>query len=54
MAETQGLSIRERFADLTDPRIGRTRRHELLDVVTVGLCAVISGAETWVGLEESG
>lgn len=54
MAKTQGLSIAEHFADLTDPRIERTRRHELLDIVTIALCAVISGAETWVDLEEYG
>jgi hypothetical protein len=40
------------FFDLVDPRVGRTRRHELLDIVTRALCAVLAGAESWVEVEE--
>lgn len=40
------------FVDLVDPRIARTRRHELLDIVTLALCAVLAGAESWVEAEE--
>src|SRR5205823_1574043 len=29
----------------------RTRRHELLDIVTIALCAVICGADSWVDVE---
>jgi predicted transposase YbfD/YdcC len=36
------------FWDLVDPRIDRTKRHQLLDIVTIAVCAVISGAESWV------
>jgi predicted transposase YbfD/YdcC len=42
------------FVDLVDPRIARTRRHELLDIVTLALCAVLAGAESWVEVEEWG
>lgn len=42
------------FADLTDPRIPRSRRHDLLAIVTIAVCAVISGAETWVEVERWG
>lgn len=42
------------FHDLVDPRIARTRRHNLLDVVTIALCAVLAGAESWVEVEEWG
>jgi predicted transposase YbfD/YdcC len=40
------------FCDLVDPRLARTRRHELLDIVTVALCAVLAGAESWVEVAE--
>lgn len=42
------------FVDLVDPRIARTRRHELLDIATLALCAVLAGAERWVEGEEGG
>jgi predicted transposase YbfD/YdcC len=42
------------FVDLVDPRIARTRRHDLLDIVTLALCAVLAGAESWVEVEEWG
>lgn len=40
------------FGDLTDPRTGPATRHQLLDVLTLALCAIICGEETWVGVEE--
>lgn len=40
--------------DLVDPRIARTRRHHLLDIVAIALCAVLAGAESWVEVEEWG
>ena len=42
------------FVDLVDPRIARTRRHALLDIVTLAVCAVLAGAESWVEVEEWG
>jgi predicted transposase YbfD/YdcC len=41
------LSITEAFADLPDPRMDRNRRHELIDILTIALCAVLCGANTW-------
>lgn len=46
--------IADCFFDLVDPRIARTRRHHLLDIVAVALCAVLAGAESWVEVEEWG
>lgn len=42
------------FQDLVDPRMERTKRHRLLDIVTIALCAVLAGAESWVEVEEWG
>lgn len=44
-------SILERFADLPDPRVERTRLHRLQDIVTIAICAVICGAEGWTDME---
>ena len=47
-------AITEYFAELTDPRVERTKRHLLLDILVIALCAVICGAEGWVDLEAYG
>lgn len=51
MSQSVGPGFREHFAALPDPRVERTRRHELLDIVTIALCAVICGADSWVDVE---
>lgn len=48
------ISIREHFATLEDPRVERTKLHQLLDIITIALCAVIGGADTWVDVEAWG
>ena len=42
------------FAKLDDPRIDRTKEHRLLDIVTIAVCGVICGADTWVDIEAFG
>ena len=41
-------SIVEHFAVLEDPRMDRAKRHELLYIIVITLCAVICGADNWV------
>jgi predicted transposase YbfD/YdcC len=48
------LALTEHFAALHDPRVERTKRHPLLSIVTIALCAVICGAETWDDIAEFG
>src|SRR5207248_1054564 len=36
------------------PRVERTKQHQLLPIITIALCAVICGADTWVDVEEFG
>jgi len=47
-------SVTTHFAALPDPRVERTKRHALLDVLTIALCAVICGADSWVEVERFG
>lgn len=42
------------FENLTDPRVERTRRHELFELVVVALCGTIAGADTWADIERFG
>jgi hypothetical protein len=44
----------EHFAELEDPRVERAKRHSLLAVITIALCGVICGAESWVEIEQFG
>jgi predicted transposase YbfD/YdcC len=48
------VSFAAHFAALPDPRIARKRRHDLLDIVVIALCAVICGAEGWDDIERFG
>lgn len=41
------LALTQHFAQLEDPRVERTRLHQLLDIVVIAICAVIAGAESW-------
>src|ERR1700730_1438854 len=42
-----GLSIVKHFHKLKDPRLNRLRRHRLLDIIAITVCAVISGCNDW-------
>jgi len=47
-------SILEYFSTLPDPRVQRTKLHKLEDILTITICAVICGAETWVDIADFG
>lgn len=49
-----GASIFDHFVALDDPRIDRTKLHPLLSIVTIAICAVIAGAESWNDIAEFG
>ena len=51
MAESHHVSILDHFADLDDPRVERTRRHKLVDIIAIAICAIICGADSWVHVE---
>lgn len=49
---SERLSLTEHFSVLKDPRVERTKRHSLNDIVVMTICAVICGADSWVAVEE--
>ena len=44
MMKGEGASIMACFASLEDPRIERSKRHKLLDIIAIAICATICGA----------
>ena len=53
MPESQSASLRAHFAELTDPR-RREVTYPLINVIVIGICAVISGADDFVAMAEFG
>jgi predicted transposase YbfD/YdcC len=49
-----GTSISQYFEGLSDPRIERTKRHKLIDIVSIALCGIICGADNWVEIADWG
>lgn len=54
MERAVGISVKDHFSSLSDPRILLKTRHKLVDVVTITLCAVIAGADDWVEIASFG
>jgi predicted transposase YbfD/YdcC len=42
------------FAELKDPRVNRTKRHSLGDILAVAICAVVCGADGWTQIAQFG
>ena len=42
------------FENLTDPRIARTQRHSLLEIIILAVCATLGNANGWVDIERFG
>jgi hypothetical protein len=45
------ISIIEAFADLPNPRMDRSKRHSLSDIVVRTLCGALCAVDNWVELE---
>jgi predicted transposase YbfD/YdcC len=54
MEPKQKRTIADFFENVKDPRVERTKRHKLIDIITIAICAVICGAETWIAIETYG
>ena len=51
MAETVNASIVEHFQTLEDPRIERTKKHLLLDILIIAVCTLLTGGEGFQDME---
>ena len=54
MNEKPCKSMSAAFSELSDPRVEGRCEHKLLDIVIIAVCAVITGAESWVEVETFG
>jgi predicted transposase YbfD/YdcC len=54
MSASPGSTLFDHFATLPDPRVERTKEHLLLDILTIAVCAIICGADSFVEMEEFG
>ena len=48
------MSLLQHLQNIPDPRVQRTRRHELQSILVVALCATIAGADNCVEMAEFG
>jgi len=51
MKKQASKNIVDHFEKLKDPRIDRTKRHKLIDIIVITICAVICGAKTWEAIK---
>ncbi len=54
MEEQVVYSIEQHFGGLRDPRVERTKAHQLLDILVLAICAIICGADDWEAVAEYG
>lgn len=54
MSDNLKNSIHRCFEDLRDPRVEGRCDHNLIDMIIIAVCGVISGADSWVGIETYG
>lgn len=47
-------NLHKHFGTLDDPRIDRTKKHPLINIIIIAVCGVICGAENWVAIERFG
>lgn len=52
--ETIQQSLVENFGDIKDPRVERTKKHQLTDILVIAILAVIAGAQGWEDIENYG
>jgi len=51
LREIKSAGISRHFASLTDSRMQGKTRHNLLDIITIAICAVVCGANGWTDVE---
>jgi hypothetical protein len=43
--------LQQYFSEIEDPRVERSRVHELMDILMISILAVIAGAKVWEDIE---
>lgn len=51
MDEQYDYSLFSFLAKIEDPRVNRTKKHNLVDILFIALCASMAGADSWLDIE---
>ncbi len=54
MKNLTGVTLFEHLSEIEDPRRERTKRHKLIDILVIAVCASVCGAEGFNEIEEFG
>lgn len=54
MSESASPSLFDTLSEVPDPRLDRTKLHQLVDILVIAVCATICAAETWEEIAEFG
>lgn len=54
MQQHPKLSLIEHFRDIPDPRLHRTRDHDLVDILVIAVCCLLCGGQTFNDMEDFG
>src|SRR5262249_29687015 len=54
MGNRKAPALIAHFAELEDPRSERRKRHKLVDILLIAVCAVLCGAESFPAIEDFG
>jgi predicted transposase YbfD/YdcC len=54
MSESASPSLFDTLSQVPDPRLDRTKLHQLVDILVIAVCATICAAETWEEIAEFG
>jgi predicted transposase YbfD/YdcC len=54
MGEASAASIRDCFGDIEDPRVEGRCDYPLIEIITIAICAVIAGADSWTDIATFG
>jgi predicted transposase YbfD/YdcC len=54
MQTSPKLSLIEHFKDLPDPRVERTKEHDLIDILVIAICTLLCAGESFNDMEDFG
>jgi len=54
MEEEEKNTLQSIFEAIEDPRVERTKRHQLIDIILIAILGMLCGADGWVDIESFG
>ena len=48
MDESLVFSLIDHFSEVVDPRLDRTKKHNVIDIISITIMATISGMQNWI------